>query len=65
MSSLTDKYTKNYSASEKRAFEKLVRDEMTGSITELSAILLVKEKMRSGNKKGGLIGKPLGAGGKK
>ena len=65
MSSLTDKYTKNYSASEKRAFEKLVNDEMTGSITELSAIQLVLAEMRSGNKKGGLIDKPLGAGGKK
>ena len=65
MSSLTDQYTKNKSDSEKRAFEKLVVKEMDGSISELSAIQLVLAEMRSSNKKGGLIDKPLGAGGKK
>ena len=44
---------------EKRVFENL------GNMSELSAIQLVLAEMRSGNKKGGLIGKPLGAGGKK
>ena len=64
MSSLTDKYTKNKSASEKKAFEKRVFD-MLGNMSELSAIQLVLAEMRSGNKKGGLVDKPLGAGGKK
>ena len=64
MSSLTDKYTKNYSSSEKKAFEKRVFD-MLGNMSELSAIQLVLAEMRSGNKKGGLVDKPLGAGGKK
>ena len=64
MSSLTDKYTKNYSSSEKKAFEKRVFD-MLGNMSELSAIQLVLAEMRSGNKKGGLVDKPLGSGGKK
>ena len=64
MSSLTDKYTKNYSASKRKAFEKRVFD-MLGNMSELSAIQLVLAEMRSGNKKGGLVDKPLGAGGKK
>ena len=64
MSSLTDKYTKNKSASERKTFEKRVFD-LLGNMSELSAIQLVLAEMRSGNKKGGLIGKPLGAGGKK
>ena len=36
-----------------------------GAMSELSAIMLVLAEMRSGNKNGGLIDKPLGAGGKK
>ena len=64
MSSLTDKYTKNKSASERKTFEKRVFD-LLGIMSELSAIQLVLAEMRSGNKKGGLIDKPLGAGGKK
>ena len=64
MSSLTDKYTKNKSASERKTFEKRVFD-LLGNMSELSAIQLVLAEMRSGNKKGGLIDKPLGAGGKK
>ena len=59
MSSLTDKYTKNYSASIRIAFD------MLGNMSEESAASLVAAEMRSGNKKGGLIDKPLGAGGKK
>ena len=64
MSSVTDKYTKNKSASERKAFEKRVFENL-GNMSELSAIQLVLAEMRSGNKKGGLIDKPLGAGGKK
>ena len=64
MSSLTDKYTKNKSASERKTFEKRVFD-LLGNMSELSAIQLVLAEMRSGNKKGGLIDKPLGVGGKK
>ena len=64
MSSLTDKYTKNKSASERKTFEKRVFD-LLGNMSELSAIQLVLAEMRSSNKKGGLIDKPLGAGGKK
>ena len=59
MSSLTDKYTKNYSSTKRKEFENL------GNMSELSAIQLVLAEMRSSNKKGGLIDKPLGAGGKK
>ena len=64
MSSLTDKYTKNYSSTKRKAFEKRVFENL-GSMSELSAIQLVLAEMRSSNKKGGLIDKPLGAGGKK
>ena len=64
MSSLTDKYTKNYSSTKRKEFEKRVFENL-GNMSELSAIQLVLAEMRSGNKKGGLIDKPLGAGGKK
>ena len=64
MSSLTDKYTKNWSAAKTKAFEKRVFENL-GNMSELSAIQLVLAEMRSGNKKGGRIDKPLGAGGKK
>ena len=64
MSSLTDKYTKNYSPARKKEFEIRVFD-MLGNMSEESAAELVAREMRSGNKKGGLIDKPLGAGGKK
>ena len=64
MSSLTDKYTKNYSPSKRKTFEKRVFD-LLGNMSELSTIQLVLAEMRSGNKKGGLVDKPLGSGGKK
>ena len=64
MSSLTDKYTKNYSTAKRKAFEKRVFENL-GNMSELSAIQLVLAEMRSSNKKGGLVDKPLGAGGKK
>ena len=64
MSSLTDKYTKNYSAAKRKEFEKRVFENL-GNMSELSAIQLVLAEMRSGNKNGGLIDKPLGSGGKK
>ena len=64
MSSLTDKYTKNYSSAKRKEFEKRVFENL-GSMSELSAIQLVLAEMRSSNKKGGLVDKPLGAGGKK
>ena len=64
MSSLTDKYTKNFSPGKRKAFEKSVFD-MLGNMSELSAIQLVLAEMRENKKSGGLIDKPLGQGGKK
>ena len=64
MSELTDKYSKNFSKAKKKEFEKRVFDNL-GAMSELSAIMLVLAEIRSGNKNGGLIDKPLGAGGKK
>ena len=64
MSSLTDKYTKNYSSTKRKEFEKRVFENL-GNMSELSAIQLVLAEMRSEMKLGGLIDKPLGAGGKK
>ena len=63
MSSLTDKYTKNWSVSKRKAFEKRVSENL-GNMSELSAIQLVLAEMLAGNKKGCLIDKPLGSGGK-
>ena len=54
MSSLTDKYTKNYSPTKRKEFEKRVFENL-GSMSELSAIQLVLAEMRSGNKKGGRV----------
>ena len=65
MSELTDKYSKNFSARKKKEFEKRVR-ELAGQMSEESAIdLVLKELFNEGFSKGGLIDKPLGAGGKK
>ena len=65
MSSLTDKYTKNFSAAKRTAFEKRVFENL-GNMSELSAIQLVLAEMREeGMKLGGRVDKPLGAGGKK
>ena len=58
------KYLKNGSAAEQEKFNKLV-SEMNIDMSLQSAISLALAEMRSGNKKGGLIDKPLGAGGKK
>ena len=65
MSSLTDEYTKNWSAAKTKAFEKRVFENL-GSMSELSAIQLVLAEMRAeGMKDGGMIDKPLGSGGVK
>tara|TARA_B100000427_G_C15359355_1_gene529131 strand:+ start:137 stop:418 length:282 start_codon:yes stop_codon:yes gene_type:complete len=65
MSELTDKYSKNFSPERKKEFEKRVR-EIGADMSELSAIQLVLAEMRAeGMKSGGLVDKPLGAGGKK
>ena len=64
MSELTDKYTKNFSTAKRKTFEKRVFENL-GNMSELSAIQLVLAKMRDEKKFGGLIDKPLGAGGKK
>ena len=65
MSELTDKYSKNFSPTKRKAFERRVFD-MLGNMSELSAIQLVLAEMRAeGMKLGGLVDKPLGAGGKK
>ncbi len=54
MSALTDKYSKNFSPSKKKMFEKRVFVNL-GNMSELSAIMLVLEEMRSeGMLKGGL-----------
>ena len=58
------KYLKYGSAAEQEKFNKLV-SEMNIDMSLQSAISLALAEMRSGNKKGGLIDKPLGAGGKK
>ena len=55
MSALTDKYSKNFSPSKKKEFEKRVFEEL-GGMSELSAILLVLEEMRrEGKADGGLV----------
>ena len=66
MSELTDKYSKNFSASKKKKiFERRVFDNL-GNMSELSAIQLVLAEMRAeGMKDGGMIDKPLGSGGVK
>ena len=64
MSALTDKYSKNFSKERKQEFLKRVK-EIGPNISELSAIMLVLAEMRENKKFGGLIDKPLGAGGKK
>ena len=65
MSELTDLYSKNFSSSKKKFFENRVRD-VSVDMPELSAIQYVLAEMRSeGMKDGGMIDKPLGAGGKK
>ena len=64
MSALTDKYTKNFSTAKRKTFEKRVFENL-GNMSELSAIQLVLAEMRDEKKFGGLIDKPLGAGGKK
>ena len=65
MSELTDKYSKNFSTRKKKEFEKRVR-ELAGQMSEESAIdLVLKELFKEGFSQGGLIDKPLGAGGKK
>ena len=66
MSKLTDKYSKNFSPSKKKEFEKRVR-ELDGLMSEESAIDLVLKELFDEKlfKKGGRLAKPLGAGGKK
>ena len=54
MSSLTDKYTKNYSSTKRKEFEKRVFENL-GNMSELSAIQLVLAEMRSSNNKGGRV----------
>ena len=58
------KYLKYGSAAEQEKFNKLV-SEMNIDMSLQSAISIALAEMRSGNKKGGLVDKPLGAGGKK
>ena len=65
MSSATDAFTKNYSPARKKEFEARVK-EMEDGVTPLSALASeVARQMREELKKGGSVGKPLGAGGKK
>jgi|TARA_R110000796_G_scaffold237797_1_gene357971 hypothetical protein len=65
MAGLLDSYTKNKSAEDKKEIERRVK-EIGADMSLQSAILYVLAEMREeAKKKGGLIGKPLGAGGKK
>ena len=57
-------YLKNGSVAEQEKFNKLV-SEMNIDMSLQSAISLALAEMRSSNKKGALVDKPLGAGGKK
>ena len=60
MSSLIDEYTKNKSPEDKKEVERRVR-EMTGNMSELSALMLVLEEMRQeGKKDGGIMSKRVG-----
>jgi hypothetical protein len=62
MSSLIDEYTKNKSPEDKKEVERRVR-EMSGNMSELSALMLVLEEMRQeGKKDGGRIGLKEGLG---
>jgi hypothetical protein len=55
MSALTDKYSKNFSPSKKKMFEKRVFENL-GNMSELSAIMLVLEEMRrEGMQDGGIM----------
>jgi hypothetical protein len=65
MSSVTDKYTKNYSPARKKKFEDRVKEMFDGGMSEESVASQVAAEFRKELKKGGLIDKPLGAGGKK
>ena len=58
------KYLKYGSAAEQEKFNKLV-NEMNINMSLESAISLALAEMRENKKSGGLISKPLGAGGKK
>jgi hypothetical protein len=65
VSELTDKYSKNFSASKKKEFERRVFENL-GNMSELSAIQLVLAEMRAeGMQGGGRVDKPLGSGGVK
>ena len=59
MSSLTDKYTKNYSPARKKEFEIRVFD-MLGNMSEESAAELVAREMRENKKSGGRVGMARG-----
>ena len=65
MSSLTDKFSKNFSPGKKKEFERRV-SEMAGNMSEMAAIQLVLTEMfQEGKKDSGMIDKPLGSGGVK
>ena len=65
MSSLTDKFSKNFSPGKKKEFERRV-SEMAGNMSEMAAIQLVLAEMfQEGKKDGGMIDKPLESGGVK
>tara|TARA_R110000744_G_scaffold328459_1_gene434086 strand:+ start:42 stop:233 length:192 start_codon:yes stop_codon:yes gene_type:complete len=58
------KYMKNSNRATQIKFNKLVKEYNIDNSLE-TAVSIALQEMRSGNKKGGLIDKPLGAGGKK
>ena len=63
MSSVTDIYTKNYSPALKKEFEDRVREMEDGVMSEEAVASEIARQMREELKKGGSVGKPLGAGG--
>ena len=65
MSTLSDEYIKNFSSVRKKEFNRRFREDYDPNDSEEINIIRILNEMRSGNKKGGLVDKPLGAGGKK
>jgi len=62
MSTLSDKYSKNFSKERKAIFNKRFKEDFDPAMSELSNILRILAEMRSGNKDGGRIGLKEGLG---
>ena len=62
MSTLSDKYSRNFSKERKAIFNKRFKEDFDPAMSELSNILRILAEMRSGNKDGGRIGLKEGLG---